>query len=284
MIKKDNITYGELCREGCRVLQNAGIDDAKYDSLELLLFVFGMDRSRYLINAGCQADSTKVSEYEEVIAKRASHIPLQHITGEAWFYGKCFKVSPAVLIPRQDTEILVDEALKHLDAESCVLDMCTGSGCILISLALKSCFKYGLGVDILSEALGIAEINADNLKARNVFWQQSNLFENINKNHKFDVIVSNPPYIRTAQIENLSEEVRLHDPFIALDGKADGLHFYREITTKSSQYLNDGGWLIYEIGWDQADDVKSIMLECGYKEIQIIKDLAGLDRVAAGHR
>lgn len=284
MIKKDNITYGELCREGCRVLQNAGIDDAKYDSLELLLFIFGMDRSRYLINAGCQADSTKVSEYEEVIAKRASHIPLQHITGEAWFYGECFKINTAVLIPRQDTEILVDEALKHVDAESCVLDMCTGSGCILISLALKSRFKYGLGVDILSEALEIAEINAKNLKARNVFWQQSNLFENINKNHKFDVIVSNPPYIRTSQIKNLAEEVRLHDPFIALDGKADGLHFYREITTKSSQYLNDGGWLIYEIGWDQADDVKSIMIEGGYKEIQIIKDLAGLDRVAAGHR
>lgn len=284
MIKKDNITYGELCREGCRVLQNAGIDDAKYDSLELLLFVFGMDKSRYFINADCQADSTKVSEYEEVIVRRASHIPLQHITGEAWFYGECFKISPAVLIPRQDTEILVDEALKYVDDESHVLDMCTGSGCILISLALKSRFKYGLGVDILSEALEIAGINARNLKARNVFWQQSNLFENINKNHKFDVIVSNPPYIRTSQIENLSEEVRLHDPFIALDGNADGLYFYREITAKASEYLKDGGRLIYEIGWDQADDVKSIMLEGGYKEIKIIKDLAGLDRVAAGHR
>lgn len=283
MIKKDNATYGELCREACRVLHNAGIDDASYDSFALLEFVFGIDKSKYLLNINHPADDAGSKKYMDAVQKRASHIPLQHITGQAWFYGECFEVSPAVLIPRQDTETLVYEALKHIDSQSRVLDMCTGSGCILISLALKSNFQYGLGVDILPEALEIARTNAKRLKPANVLWQQGNLFENVNESEKFDIIVSNPPYIKTADIEALSEEVRLHDPLIALDGKKDGLYFYRRITKESLDYISDKGWLMYEIGYNQAQDVSGIMIEYGYKEVKIIKDLAGLDRVAAAH-
>lgn len=283
MAKKDNMTYRELCCEGFRVLTNAGIEDARYDSVALLEYIFGIDRTWYLLNGDKPADAVKSKQYAQAVEKRAAHIPLQHITGQAWFYGNCFKVSPAVLVPRQDTEVLVEEALHHINAESRVLDMCTGSGCILISLSLNSGFKYGLGIDISKEALMIAQENAKNLNLQNVFWKCGNLFENVD-DEVFDVIVSNPPYIKTADIGNLSEEVRLHDPFIALDGMEDGLHFYREITRESVNYIADSGWLIYETGCNQAEDVSRIMLEYGYKEIKVIKDLAGLDRVVAGHR
>ena len=211
---------------------------------------------------------------------------MQHITGQAWFYGRSFNVNSDVLVPRQDTEVLVSEALKVINAKDSVLDMCTGSGCIIITLALEKKLGRALGADISEAALKVASGNREKLGADDVTFVKSNIFSDINVNDEelFDVIVSNPPYIATGEIETLTEEVRIHDPYIALDGLEDGLHFYREITQQSLNYIKSGGWLLYEIGCTQAHDVSDIMSEYGYSNIKVIKDLAGLDRVVMGQR
>ena len=184
-----------------------------------------------------------------------------------------------VLIPRQDTETLAEEALKVLKPGMEVLDLCTGSGCILISL-MKMCEGlYGTGSDISEEALEVARKNACRLEV-NATFIRSSLFEHISG--RYDLIVSNPPYIRTSVIQELQEEVRLHDPFIALDGKEDGLYFYREIIKAGGGYLKPGGYLMFEIGYDQGTEVASLMEKHGYRNIMVKKDLAGLDRVVSG--
>lgn len=191
--------------------------------------------------------------------------------------GHEFFVNEHVLIPRQDTEILVEHTLDKVEDGKKVLDMCTGSGCILLSI-LKRYQVRGTGADISSEALQVAERNRKHLALPRVEWLQSDLFEKIEE--KYDVIVSNPPYIQTGVIESLQEEVRLHDPYIALDGKEDGLYFYRRIIEDAKAYLEDGGWLLFEIGYDQAEPVTRLMEQTGYSEIHVKKDLSGLDRVA----
>ena len=193
--------------------------------------------------------------------------------------GYPFYVDEHVLIPRQDTETLAEEALKVLKPGMEVLDLCTGSGCILISL-MKMCEGlYGTGSDISEEALEVARKNACRLEV-NATFIRSSLFEHISG--RYDLIVSNPPYIRTSVIQELQEEVRLHDPFIALDGKEDGLYFYREIIKAGGGYLKPGGYLMFEIGYDQGTEVASLMEKYGYRNIMVKKDLAGLDRVVSG--
>jgi len=193
--------------------------------------------------------------------------------------GYLFYVDEHVLIPRQDTETLAEEALKVLKPGMEVLDLCTGSGCILISL-MKMCEGlYGTGSDISEEALEVARKNACRLEV-NATFIRSSLFEHISG--RYDLIVSNPPYIRTSVIQELQEEVRLHDPFIALDGKEDGLYFYREIIKAGGGYLKPGGYLMFEIGYDQGTEVASLMEKHGYRNIMVKKDLAGLDRVVSG--
>ena len=221
----------------------------------------------------------QAESYREVILRRAGHIPLQHITGEQEFMGYSFLVNPDVLIPRQDTETLTEEALKFTEPGMKVLDMCTGSGCILISLMKKCNGLTGTGCDISEKALKTARENGRRLQVE-ASWIQSDLFEQISE--RFDLIVSNPPYIRTGVIEELQEEVRLHDPWIALDGKKDGLYFYRRIIAESTGYIRDNGALMFEIGHDQAEDVVRLMEEAGYTQIRVKKDLAGLDRVVTG--
>ena len=193
--------------------------------------------------------------------------------------GYPFYVDEHVLIRRQDTETLAEEALKVLKPGMQVLDLCTGSGCILISL-MKMCEGlYGTGSDISEEALEVARKNACRLEV-NATFIRSSLFEHISG--RYDLIVSNPPYIRTSVIQELQEEVRLHDPFIALDGKEDGLYFYREIIKAGGGYLKPGGYLMFEIGYDQGTEVASLMEKHGYRNIMVKKDLAGLDRVVSG--
>ena len=193
--------------------------------------------------------------------------------------GYPFYVDEHVLIPRQDTETLAEEALKVLKPGMQVLDLCTGSGCILISL-MKMCEGlYGTGSDISEEALEVARKNACRLEV-NATFIRSSLFEHISG--RYDLIVSNPPYIRTSVIQELQEEVRLHDPFIALDGKEDGLYFYREIIKAGGGYLKPGGYLMFEIGYYQGTEVASLMEKHGYRNIMVKKDLAGLDRVVSG--
>lgn len=280
------LTYRQMCHNGAAILVDAGITDAEYDSFALLEYITGMDRTAYILNGSKSVPEDIAERYDAVIDRRSSHIPLQHITGQAWFYGRGFNVNSDVLVPRQDTEVLVSEALKVINAKDSVLDMCTGSGCIIITLALEKKLGRALGADISEAALKVASGNREKLGADDVTFVKSNIFSDINVNDEelFDVIVSNPPYIATGEIETLTEEVRIHDPYIALDGLEDGLHFYREITQQSLNYIKSGGWLLYEIGCTQAHDVSDIMSEYGYSNIKVIKDLAGLDRVVMGQR
>ena len=280
------LTYRQMCHNGAEILADAGITDAEYDSFALLEYITGMDRTAYILNGSKSVPEDIAERYDAVIDRRSSHIPLQHITGQAWFYGRGFNVNSDVLVPRQDTEVLVSEALKVINAKDSVLDMCTGSGCIIITLALEKKLGRALGADISEAALKVASGNREKLGADDVTFVKSNIFSDINVNDDelFDVIVSNPPYIATGEIETLTEEVRIHDPYIALDGLEDGLHFYREITQQSMNYIKSGGWLLYEIGCTQAHDVSDIMSEYGYSNIKVIKDLAGLDRVVMGQR
>lgn len=280
------LTYRQMCHNGAAILADAGITDAEYDSFALLEYITGMDRTAYILNGSKSVPEDITERYDAVIDRRSSHIPLQHITGQAWFYGRGFNVNSDVLVPRQDTEVLVSEALKVINAKDSVLDMCTGSGCIIITLALEKKLGRALGADISEAALKVASGNREKLGADDVTFVKSNIFSDINVNDDelFDVIVSNPPYIATGEIETLTEEVRIHDPYIALDGLEDGLHFYRKITQQSMNYIKSGGWLLYEIGCTQAHDVSDIMSEYGYSNIKVIKDLAGLDRVVMGQR
>ena len=237
------------------------------------------------MDSGKAVSEEEKTRYLEQIDKRASHIPLQHLTGHQEFMGLDFQVSEDVLVPRQDTEVLIEEVLSAVKKYSIqtpkILDMCTGSGCILLSLLANIEGAEGLGADLSEKALEVAQKNGSllNLKAE---WCLSNLFSHING--KYDIIVSNPPYIESAVIETLMEEVREHEPRMALDGKEDGLYFYREITKQAGVYLNAGGILAFEIGYNQGEAVSQMLKEEQYEEIKVVKDLAGLDRVVIGRK
>ena len=273
------LTLQMIYKEGAETLEHAGIPDAKLDAWYLLEYVTGISRASYFGDPKREVPEEQAESYREVILRRAGHIPLQHITGEQEFMGYSFLVNPDVLIPRQDTETLTEEALKFTEPGMKVLDLCTRSGCILISLMKKCHGLTGTGCDISEKALKTARENGRRLQVE-ASWIQSDLFEQISE--RFDLIVSNPPYIRTGVIEELQEEVRLHDPWIALDGKKDGLYFYRRIIAESTGYIRDNGALMFEIGHDQAEDVVRLMEEAGYTQIRVKKDLAGLDRVVTG--
>ena len=279
------MTYEEALREGIRSLRAHDIPDAEVDAHLLIEHVSGFDRTRYFLRSRDEMPAKQQEEYLRLIDERGKRIPLQHLTGTQEFCGIEFRVSPDVLIPRQETELLVMRACSLLEERESarVLDMCTGSGCIAVSIAhLLSGLPVRISMtasDISSEALAVAEENARR-NSTEVSFVQGDLFENTEG--VFDLIVSNPPYIRTDVIPSLMPEVRGHDPLTALDGGEDGLYFYREITRRAPQYLAEGGWLLFEIGSDQAADVSLLMKQAGFKDITVRKDLSGLDRIVEG--
>lgn len=273
------MNYKEAYLFGKDKLVSAGISDADYDARYLLEFVCKTDRNTLYMYPDKVLGGQEEKDYQSLIMKRADRIPLQHITHEQEFMGLEFYVNEHVLIPRQDTETLVEEVLRYLHDGMKILDMCTGSGCILLSLLKYSNACEGVGVDISADALEVAKENARRLSLAPQ-WINSNLFENVEGT--FDIIVSNPPYIKTDVIENLEPEVKDHEPFIALDGDADGLKFYRIISKDAREHLLKGGMLFFEIGHDEKDEVVTIMEEEGYREVTALKDLAGNDRVVFG--
>lgn len=284
------LSYQEALRHGETYLNQCEVADASVDAWLLLEYVTGIGRTRFLLDRGKEMPAEERNRYGKLLQKRGTHIPLQHLTGVQEFMGLEFQVNEHVLIPRQDTEILVEEALKYIRPGMQILDLCTGSGCIGISLAklwLGGCQNRVDGsqerrgsvsvdcADISEEALKVAEKNAEHLGAE-VQIIHSDLFQNLGI---YDMIVSNPPYIQTSVIEGLSEEVRLHEPYGALDGKEDGLYFYRKIIQESREHLSEEGWLLFEIGHDQGEAVSLLMKEQGFADPKVVKDLAGLDRV-----
>ena len=219
-------------------LQKQGVEEARQDAWLLLEHVCGISHSTYFVHSEDEMPKEQQEQYEALVRKRGEHIPLQQLTGEAWFYGIPFFVNEHVLIPRQDTEILVEEALRGLPKDARILDLCTGSGCILISLLVTREDCTGIGADLSEKALQVAEKNG-------------------------------------AQAGD-------HEPRMALDGSADGLVFYRKITEQAGSYLKEGGKLCFEIGYDQGDEVRELMETHGFADVQVLKDLAGLDRVVTG--
>ena len=280
--------YKEIYHYGVCQLSDAGIEEKEWDARLLLEYVCHTDRNDLLVHGDREVPESEKDRYFALIEERKRHVPLQHITGEQEFMGLVFKVDGHVSIPRQDTEILVEEALRHLHDGMNLLDMCTGSGCILLSLLYYSNGCSGTGVDISKEALVLARENAAQIsrlaggkeEISNCRFLQSDLFEKLEG--KYDMIVSNPPYIPTEVISGLMEEVRDYEPMEALDGKEDGLFFYREISVGAYDFLKGGGYLFYEIGHDQANAVEDIMEKAGYREVTVVKDYAGLDRVVYG--
>ena len=278
------MTYRECYEQGCRTLQAAGIEEATLDARLLLEAVCGTDRNDLLVHGEQPVMPQAEEKYLSWIRQCAEHIPLQQLTGEQDFMGLTFSVNEHVLIPRQDTEILVEEVLKELHDRMRILDMCTGSGCILLSLLHYSNDCEGLGVDLSAEALEVAGQNVLKVltpeKAEHAHFLQSDLFEKVEG--KFEIIVSNPPYIASAEVEKLMPEVRDHEPRMALDGTEDGLHFYRRIIKEAGKHLVNSGMLFFEIGYDQGQAVSELMRAGGYREVQVVQDYAGLDRVVLG--
>ncbi|WP_461809953.1 peptide chain release factor N(5)-glutamine methyltransferase [Faecalimonas sp.] len=273
------MTLEEAYCNGKRILEENKIKNSAIDAWILLEHITKVNRALYYANPRKKLKEEEEIQYKHFIEQRIKRIPLQHLTKEQEFMGLSFEVNENVLIPRQDTEILVESVLEHLDGSENILDVCTGSGCILISLLKHLKGGTGIGIDISEKALEVAKRNAE-IHEVDATFIQSDLFEHVEG--VYDVIVSNPPYIKTKEIEDLEEEVKLHDPLLALDGKEDGLYFYRKIIKESKKYLRRNGMLYFEIGNTQGEEVKRLMEESGFVNVKIKKDLAGLDRVVYG--
>ena len=273
------MNYTEAFLMGMQKLKEAEIGEAQLDARLLLEEVCGTDHNTLLCHGDREVSEAEEEQYRKALEQRAVHVPLQHLLGYQDFMGLRFQVNEYVLIPRQDTEILVEEAMRYLHDGMRILDLCTGSGCILLSLLHYSNDCEGVGVDISKEALQVAVQNAELLGIRADFLK-SDLYEKVTG--KFDLLVSNPPYIERKVIPTLMEEVREYDPYIALDGGEDGLDFYRRIIGGAQDYLKRGGQILMEIGSGQAKAVSELLREAGFKEIDVCRDFAGLDRVVSG--
>ena len=311
------MTFRELLADGRRRLEAAGIEEAEHDARLLLLDTYRIDwcslvsvyEMRVPVNppmppvSACKVVPRRISHeteaggaYLEVIDRRAAHVPLQYLTHEQNFCGADIYVDERVLIPRQDTEVLVAAALDlaaMLDGSPALLDLCTGSGCIPIALSRLGDFGSITAADLSADALEVAKMNAEQNGAR-IRFVQSDLFDAFRKKtedgkiipeaaERFDLITCNPPYIRSGDMAGLQPEVRDNEPSMALDGGEDGLDFYRRLAAEAGQFLNPGGCVCFEIGFDQAADVTALLENAGFEEVRVLKDLAGLDRVVTAY-
>lgn len=350
--------WADVLNYGKKILKNAGIVEADLDAWYLFEQIFGISRAQYFLCArenivGSTAQKIavqeqhgdllesgnalecaelwlkeKMSAYENALKKRAARIPLQQIIGQQEFMGLSFFVNEHVLIPRQDTETLVELVLQEQkDKDISILDMCTGSGCIAVSLKKLGGYAHVEGADISEEALKVAKRNSEEILENNdvnndtvnsrteqiqnymnltnnqnkqnnsakrkiseasklsqagVTFRRSDMFSSFRETEQFNVIVSNPPYIPSAVIEELEPEVRDHEPRGALDGTADGLYFYRILAEECAKHLTPGGHVYFEIGYDQGMAVKELLDNHGFKDTRVIQDLTGKDRVVCG--
>lgn len=350
--------WADVLNYGKKILKNAGIVEADLDAWYLFEQIFGISRAQYFLCArenivgstaqkmtaqeqtGNSLESKnaldcvelwlkeKLSAYENALKKRVARIPLQQIIGQQEFMGLSFFVNEHVLIPRQDTETLVELVLQEQkDKDISILDMCTGSGCIAVSLKKLGGYAHVEGADISEESLKVAKRNSEEILENNdvnndavssrteqiqnctnltnnqnkqnnsakrkiseasklsqagVTFRHSDMFSNFPETEQFDVIVSNPPYIPSAVIEELEPEVRDHEPRGALDGTADGLYFYRILAEECAKHLTPGGHVYFETGYDQGAAVKELLDIHGFKDTRVIQDLAGKDRVVCG--
>ena len=280
-----SMTVRELKTEGELALKAAGIGSAANDALELLLYVLKTDLTGYAGRLEQECGEADILSYRECIRLRASHKPLQYITGEAPFFGRMFCVTEDVLIPRFDSETMAAEAVRALPEGGRVLDLCCGSGCLLLTVLAERPDACGTGTDISEAALRVSKTNAERLALSDrADFRQGDLFAALSPEDTFDVIISNPPYIADPVIETLDPEVRGHEPRLALSGGPDGLAFYRRIVPEALPHLKAEGILFLEVGSDEADAVLSMMRGFGYENTGILPDLAGNPRTVRGSK
>ena len=284
-------TLESLLKKGTTILKDNGLEEAGLDAWLLLEFKTGKNRAYYFAHGDEPVSDETAAEYLTLIGRRAGHIPVQQLTHQAFFMGYEFYVNENVLIPRQDTETLVELVLnEQKDKNISILDMCTGSGCIAVSLKKLGGYACVEGADISEEALKVAKRNSEeilensdvNSSRTGVIFRRSDMFSAFPETERFNVIVSNPPYIPSAVIEGLEPEVRDHEPRGALDGTADGLYFYRILAEECAKHLTPGGHVYFEIGYDQGAAVKELLDIHGFKDTRVIQDLTGKDRVVCG--
>lgn len=281
----ENLTYRELYNEGNSALSMALEEEreAQLDARLLLEHVCGTSLQTLLLDGERPVTDNEAELYRRLLKRRCSREPLAYILGKWDFMGLEFGVSSDVLIPEQDTENLVEEVMREVCDGDRILDLCTGSGCILLSLLNYSNGSTGVGTDLSEGAIAVAKENALKLGlSERCDWKAGDLFEAVAPGEKFDIIVSNPPYIRSETIGELAPEVRIHEPRMALDGGDDGLYFYKRIIPEAADYLRTGGMLFLEIGYDQAEQVGALMKDAGYYEVRTIKDYCQNDRIVCG--
>lgn len=278
------MTCKELLDRGIYILKEAGIVEYQQNAWYLFEYVTGFSRAKYFLSLDEIIDEKTAQVFLDLIKMRCRRIPISYITQSREFMGLSFFVNEDVLIPEPETELLVEEVFKYSKGKGKrILDMCTGSGCIAISIAFYDKYSKVFASDISNKALDVAKKNEEKiLKTNKITFIQGDLFENIKG--KYDIVVSNPPYIRTSEIKSLMPEVRDFMPKLALDGASDGLRFYRNITKKLPMYLESDGMIFYEIGYDQGEKVSELLKENGFTDVDIIKDYAGLDRIVTGRR
>ncbi len=282
----NNKSVGELLNVGTAILKECGINTSRLDAELILGKVLNKEKIYLITHREEKIDKTNEKIYMELINKRKEKMPVKYILNECEFMNMNFYVESGVLIPRADTEILVEEVLKHInenDSKS-ICDLCCGSGAIGIALAN---LRKNINVDLIDyyetpEKVTLVNIEKSNVSDRASFIKSDLLNKSINDAKKYDIIVSNPPYIEECEINDLMEDVKNYEPHTALSGGKDGLDFYKRIINESINVLNESGILAFEIGYNQGTDVKELMEEKNFIEVKIVKDLAGLDRVAIG--
>lgn len=274
--------YSDAYKIALERLKEAGVPEYQLDARLLLEYVCDTDYNTLLVHGDRAVSPEEEKKYNELIEKRASRIPLAYIVGHQEFMGLDFTVNSNVLVPNQDTETLAEEALRELSDGMRFMDLCTGSGCVALSILHYTNDTSCVMTDISDKAIEVATKNSKNLglsdRAKII---KTDLFPEGDK-EKFDMIVSNPPYIRTSVIDTLPPEVASGEPYIALNGGDDGLVFYRRIVDEACNWLYKSGWLMMEIGYDQGQDVADLMKSAGYHEVEVFKDLGGNDRVVRG--
>ncbi len=276
-------SWREIIHQATALLEIAGIADSQTNAELLAISLLGGWTKGDLRQHLDKIPSTGESEnYQQLIRRRIENEPLQYITGETEFFGLRLYSSPSALIPRPDTEILVEEALKITKAGSRILDIGTGSGAIILALASRRTDAECIGIDISADAIVLAEKNRTRLGLTNVGFEEKSIFDDVSLLGKFDVIVSNPPYISLAEFEELDAEVREFEPYVALTDGNDGFSFYRKIIELSTSMLKNDGFLLFEVGYVGARQVAAMMTEAGFRDISIMKDLAGVERVVRG--
>lgn len=285
MADKAAWTIGALLRWATDDFRARGIENPSLDAELLLASALGTTRVQLVVNAARLLDAEELARFREVVKRRRAREPIAYLLGSREFYGRTFRVDARVLVPRPDTETLVEVALARTRDRSMsmrALDVCTGSGCVAVSLARERPTARVVGADISEDALAVARANALRLGAYNVAFRRADLFEGLTPFGPFDVVVANPPYIPTGEIEGLAPEIRVFEPRLALDGGAGGLDVIRRVVEGARALLVPGGVLAVEVGAGQARDVEALFRARAYAGVEAARDYGRIERVVSG--